>query len=230
MPQRGTTQVYSSINSSAGNLPGCLHFHYNRLSSDSRGCFETGSMVTDSTMQLLSDVLGSIWGAVQDALVLAYLLQTASVKGKKRPLLFCSSVWRYSCACGTNTENPSTEHMKYQKSRPTAQPVLFVSHKGDTLLENWWHVPSLFLVSRRWQLCAIKEGLGKKLKQSQYWGGRGQSGIINQQKNHKTFAFFDWQQDKICAPPVTFLINISAAAWNHSTCICSRMITLQSPD
>lgn len=93
-------------------------------------------MVTDSTMQLLADVLGSIWGAVQDALVLAYLLQTASVKGKKRPLLLFSSVWRYSCACGTNTENPSTEHMKYQKSRPTAQPVLFVSHKGDTLLEN----------------------------------------------------------------------------------------------
>lgn len=43
------------------------------------GALRQGSTVTDSTTQLLSDVLGSIWGAGQDALVLAQLLQTASV-------------------------------------------------------------------------------------------------------------------------------------------------------
>lgn len=45
MPQRGTTGVYSNINSSAGNLPGCLQFHYNLLSPDSWGCLGIGSTV-----------------------------------------------------------------------------------------------------------------------------------------------------------------------------------------
>jgi len=150
MPQRGTTEVYSSINSSAGNLPGSLHFHYNLLSPDSRGCLEIGSTVRGSTLYNSSLTCLDPFGVLcTNALGLGYLLQTASMKqGKNVPCFCLSQCQSYFCACGTKAEIPSTEHMKNQKSRSTPQPMLLVSLKGDTPLENRRHVPSLVLVSR----------------------------------------------------------------------------------
>lgn len=94
-------------------------------------------MVTDSATQLLSDVLGSIWAARQDALVLAQLLQTASGKGKKRPLLLFSSVLEILMCLWNEHREP--KHRAYEVSKIKiccTSTVLFVSHKGDTLLEN----------------------------------------------------------------------------------------------
>lgn len=93
LPQRGTTEVYSSINSSAGNLPGCLHFHYNLLSPDSRGCLEIGSMVRSSMLYNCFLMCLDPFGVLcTDALGLAYLLQTASMKQGKSIPCFCLSV------------------------------------------------------------------------------------------------------------------------------------------
>lgn len=92
MPQRGTTEVYSSINSSAGNLPGCLHFHYHLLRPDSRRCLEIGSMVRGSMLYNSFVMCLDPFGVLcTDAWRLTYLLQTASMKQEKNVPCFCFS-------------------------------------------------------------------------------------------------------------------------------------------
>lgn len=92
MPRRGTTEVYSSINSSAGNLPACLHFHYNLLSPDSRGCLEIGSVVRGNALYNCFLMCLDPFGVFcTDTLGLAHLWQTASVKkGKNIPCFYLS--------------------------------------------------------------------------------------------------------------------------------------------
>lgn len=72
----------------------------------------------------------------------------------------------YLYACGTKAETPNTEHRTQPKSRSTTQPVLLVSHNGDTPLENIRHVSSLFLVISRicWLCKESRVGHKPKMK------------------------------------------------------------------
>ena len=129
MPQRGTTEVYSSINSSAGNLPGCLHFHCNLLSPDSRGCLEIGSMVRGSMLYNCFLMCLDTFGVLcTDALGLAYLLQTASMKqGKKCPLvLFISVLEVLTCLWNKSRESKHRAHeVSKMKTYCTTSAVSF---------------------------------------------------------------------------------------------------------
>lgn len=60
----------------------------------------------------------------------------------KRPLVLFSSV-RYSWACGTNTEHPSTERMKQQNSRSTADLLCYLLL---TKVTHFWRTEDMCLV------------------------------------------------------------------------------------
>lgn len=127
-------------------------------------------------IQLFSDVLRSIWGVVHRCI--RPCVSTANClyeAGKKHSLLL------FICVTGTYVPVEQKQRIQVQstwsikKSGSTAQSVLLVSHKGDIPLENWWRVPSLFLLSRTWQLCARKVGLDPKWNKAKMQGKKKKS-------------------------------------------------------
>lgn len=140
MPQRGTTGVYSSINSSAGNLPGCLQFHYNLLSPDSWGCLGIGSTV-DSLVRgsmlhnrFLMHLIHSACMCT-DALSLAYWMHLASVKqGKKHPLLLFISVLDVPICLWNKSWNS-----KHGAQDTTKIKIYYTT--SAISFSQWWYTP-----------------------------------------------------------------------------------------
>lgn len=134
MPQRGTTEVYSSINSSAGNLPGCLHFRYNLQSPDSKGCLEIGSTVRGRMLHnwclMCSDPFGVL---CTNALGLAYLLQTAPVKqGNNGPLLLFIAVLEALTCLWNKSREP--RHRAHEVSKPS----IYCTTSAISFSQRWY--------------------------------------------------------------------------------------------